>query len=248
MTYCYSSAHHVHPDVGNFMLFGEGEWLIRDDGTHLKFTRQHNTLLIDGKGQYGEGADAFDGSMLHALKIMPEITVHKTSDEVDHVSGEVTPAYPDSLGLKKFIRHLIYLKPDVLIVLDDIETDDVKDFELRFFPEQQKSKRDGNVFFTTGDKAKMRLEVLTPEGVEMNNEFIDAYPRAEYGPIPHPYYTFKIHKKDKSWRNAVAISWSQIDKEPMHVIINKDENIWTFTYNNKTFSFDWEKEQAEENM
>jgi hypothetical protein len=36
---------HVHPDANHFVLFGAGEWLIRDDGYHAKWTGQHNTLL-----------------------------------------------------------------------------------------------------------------------------------------------------------------------------------------------------------
>lgn len=34
---------HVHPDVNHFVLFGVGEWLIRDDGYAWKQTSQHNT-------------------------------------------------------------------------------------------------------------------------------------------------------------------------------------------------------------
>ena len=46
---------HVHPDANHFVLFGAGEWLIRDDGYRAKWTGQHNTLLVDGRGQMGEG-------------------------------------------------------------------------------------------------------------------------------------------------------------------------------------------------
>ena len=239
MTYCFSSAHHVHPDVGNFMLFGSGEWLIRDDGTHLKFTRQHNTLLIDGKGQYGEGADAFDGSMLHALKLMPEITVHATSEKYDHISGNVTPAYPQELGLEHYTRHLIYLKPDVLIVIDDIELDDSHDLELRFFPEQQKSTRDGNTFFTHGEKAKMRLESLTDSDIKLSSEMIDAYPRTEKGTEPHPYYVVRLEKYGKTWRNAVAISWSDAKEEPAKITFEQEDDLWKFTYYESTVTYDW---------
>ena len=42
---------HVHPDANHFVLFGGGQWLIRDDGYHPKWTGQHNTLLVNGRGQ-----------------------------------------------------------------------------------------------------------------------------------------------------------------------------------------------------
>jgi hypothetical protein len=239
MTYCFSSAHHVHPDVGNFMLFGSGEWLIRDDGTHKKFTRQHNTLLIDGKGQYGEGADAFDGSMLHALKAMPEITVHETSPQMDHMSGDVTPAYPQELGLEHFTRHLVYLKPDILIVIDDIEMDTAHNLELRFFPEQQKSTKSGSSFFTQGEKAKMRLEPLTEDDVTISAEAIDAYLRTAKGTDPHPYYAIRLAKSGKTWRNAVAISWSGVNEKPAQILLEQEGDLWKFIVKDSTVTFDW---------
>ena len=48
-------AGHVHPDAGHFVIFAEDEWQIIDDGYCRKLTSQHNALLIDGRGQVGEG-------------------------------------------------------------------------------------------------------------------------------------------------------------------------------------------------
>ena len=52
---------HVHPDANHFVLFGGGQWLMRDDGYQPKWTGQHNTLLVNGHGQLGEGAEWFNG-------------------------------------------------------------------------------------------------------------------------------------------------------------------------------------------
>ena len=35
----------------------------------------------------------------------------------DHSTGDATDAYAPKMGLKKFVRHLIFMKPDVLIVM-----------------------------------------------------------------------------------------------------------------------------------
>ncbi|MGC8642231.1 MAG: DUF4962 domain-containing protein, partial [Isosphaeraceae bacterium] len=52
---------HVHPDANHFVVFGDGEWLIRDDGYQPKWARLHNTLLVNGRGQTGEGEQWFNG-------------------------------------------------------------------------------------------------------------------------------------------------------------------------------------------
>ena len=46
-----------------------------------------------------------------------------------------TDAYAPGLGLQQFVRHLVFLKPDVLIVADEIRTKRESELELRFHPE-----------------------------------------------------------------------------------------------------------------
>src|ERR1039458_1808887 len=53
---------HSHPDANHFIIFGAGEWLIRDDGYTRKLTAQHNTLVVDGHGQLGEGGAWLNGA------------------------------------------------------------------------------------------------------------------------------------------------------------------------------------------
>ena len=51
---------HVHPDVNHFVLAAYGEWLVIDDGyADKKLTSNHNTILINGHGQLGEGDQWF---------------------------------------------------------------------------------------------------------------------------------------------------------------------------------------------
>ena len=78
---------HVHPDANHFVLFGAGAWLIRDDGYRPKWTGQHNTLLIDGRGQMGEGAQWFRGDEPLAHKARPTIALVRSTDAFDHMTG-----------------------------------------------------------------------------------------------------------------------------------------------------------------
>ena len=114
---------HVHPDANHFVLFGAGAWLIRDDGYRPKWTGQHNTLLIGGRGQMGEGAQWFRGDEPLAHKARPTITLVRSTDAFDHMQGNATAAYAPGLGLQQFVRNLVFLKPNVLIVADEVRAE-----------------------------------------------------------------------------------------------------------------------------
>jgi len=83
---------HVHPDANHFVLFGAGQWLLRDDGYRWKRTGQHNTLLIDGRGQLGEGNQWIAGSVPLAAKSRPKIVKAVASETFDHIGGAATAA------------------------------------------------------------------------------------------------------------------------------------------------------------
>ncbi len=89
---------------------------------------------------------------------------------IDQIAGDAAEAYPRDLGLRRFVRRLIFVKPDVLIVADDILLDKEASLELRFHPEQE-AVRDGNVFLATGKRATLRLEPLVSEGIQIAGEF-----------------------------------------------------------------------------
>ena len=47
---------HVHPDVNSFILWAHGQYLTGDSGyAGVPMTIEHNTILVDGKGQANEG-------------------------------------------------------------------------------------------------------------------------------------------------------------------------------------------------
>ena len=76
---------HVHPDANHFVLFGGGQWLLRDDGYRPKMTASHNTLMIDGLGQLGEGKHWFDAAAPLAAKSEPWVTETTTAPTIDRI-------------------------------------------------------------------------------------------------------------------------------------------------------------------
>lgn len=141
-----------------------------------------------------------------------------------------------NLGLRRFLRHVIFVKPDVLIVADDILLDKEAPLELRFHPEQE-AVRDGNVFLAKGKRATLRLEPLAAEGVQI-----------AAGPMPLPgqeghgkssVFTIRLSTRRSAWRNAVALSWSAAGKEPVRVTLRAAGDKWTFAVKDRPLTLDW---------
>lgn len=126
-------AGHVHPDAGHFVFFSGGQFLLRDDGySYMKMTENHSTILIDGKGQKGEGKMWFDYSPWLLDQRAPRILSVSSSCDVDVITCDVAPAYPPDSGLKKFIRTFRFHKPLRLEVQDELEAERPVIFESRF--------------------------------------------------------------------------------------------------------------------
>ena len=218
---------HVHPDANHFVLFAHGEWLLRDDGYRSKWTGQHNTLLIDGKGQMGEGKMWFQGSIPLTHRARPRILRTRSEPTVDTIAADAAQAYPSELGLRQFVRHILFIKPNVLVVADDIVLADERPLELRFHPEQDEAHRDGSAFLVHGRNSTLRIEPLTTDGVEVTAESLEGQDRKQGKTFQ--MFTVRLATTASVWRNAVAFSWAPRDQQPAQVTMTQDASKWEFS-------------------
>ncbi len=165
-TFSYDpGAGHVHPDAGAFQLFAYGDWLITDDRYAFKETVNQNTALINGIGQIGEGSMWFSGGSLYARGRGPKILRAFAGREFDYVIGDVTAAYKDKAGLKKFLRHVFHIKPDCWIIVDEFETKEPAKIELSFHSDFPFHRKGQGQYVAGGKKGRLRLTALWPEDV-----------------------------------------------------------------------------------
>ncbi|MGI6418898.1 MAG: DUF4962 domain-containing protein [Thermoguttaceae bacterium] len=235
---------HVHPDANHFVLFGAGEWLIRDDGYRAKWTGQHNTLLVDGRGQLGEGKQWFDGSRPLAVKSRPRILRAASTPALDHIVGEAAAAYPADLAIESYRRHLLFLKPDVVIVADEIRTTTTRELELRFHPESQDCRREGEAYVCAGKAATLRIEPLTAEAVHVEAAPLEVEGRQ--GEKGQTMFTVRLIRKAGAWRNAVAFSWSGSESPPRQVTFESKGSAAVFTCGRRQVTLDWATGEAAE--
>ncbi len=117
----YGSLLHSHECQNGFNIFYGGEPLFRNSGYYTsagddhskqwyRATRGHNLVLIDGKGQ-PRGAESY-GIISRFLD----------GEHMAYALGDASNAYGDA-GLRRFRRHLVLLRPDILVIYDDLEAD-----------------------------------------------------------------------------------------------------------------------------
>ena len=153
---------HVHPDVNHFVLIAYGKWLIIDDGYADKRTNQHNTIIINGFGQLGEGSTWFNSKEIISEKRKSAIIRAESNPVYDYVIGDAYNIYPDNVGLRKFLRHVIYLKPDLFIIVDELETQTPSTFEWLLHYEGILQKIQSNTFVLTNHGVNLKIEVILP--------------------------------------------------------------------------------------
>lgn len=126
------SSGHAHPDANSFIIFARGAYLTGDTGyAGLPMTEQHNTLLINGKGQAREG-DGHDVFAEVPYDLLNRIRISEVKVEQNQVivRGDATAAYEPELGLKKFVREFVYVPGAGFTVSDEVETTKAASFTI----------------------------------------------------------------------------------------------------------------------
>jgi len=161
---------HMHPDAGSLLLFAHGDWLITDGGYSRKQTAYRNTILVNGIGQTGEGSEWFEGVELRRKPRAPRIVRVERGDGYDIVSAELTPAYEPEAGAKSMLRHLVYLRPDCWVILDDLATDAPSTFDMYFHSDFPYERVDNQTYRTAGKSGALTVTSLSDVGVEQHIE------------------------------------------------------------------------------
>ncbi len=137
-------ANHEHADRNSFFYKYNGERLLNDHFRAaydwrepkwlLRLTEAHNAVLVDGKGhQYHNGEEGTNESQSEAHVIRFE-------DDGDRVwwTSDATQAYalvnPDITLVR---RTVLFDKPGVIVLFDEIEADTPVTSSVRFFPDNR---------------------------------------------------------------------------------------------------------------
>ena len=144
-------------------------------------TRAHNAVLVNGEGQKPRSPDAGG-----------RIVSSSFQDGLDYVAGDGTIAYEGRL--KRAWRHVLFVKPDLAVIVDDLEAPQPSTFQWMlhalnpFTIEDQEARLERN-------KAGVLVDYVSSQRLELRQSTgYDPPPDARYlASINHPGFPEQWH-------------------------------------------------------
>jgi len=154
---------HIHPDEGQVLYYGGGKWLLRDDSyVTPKWTKNHNVIIVNNKGQLGEGHRWFQGGVELNRKASVSL-VHKQFDNnSQYIVTDNTIMYPKGAGLKRWLRSVVTLAGGNVLIVDDIDVGGKGDVSTLFHLDHSAYAVDNDFVCLDGDDNRFTLKQLYP--------------------------------------------------------------------------------------
>ena len=153
---------HAHPDANSFIIWANGKYLTGDTGyLGIKQTDDHNTILVNGRGQERDGVyEMFKGVPNERLNMIRIAETWGNSDYF-YARGEAASAYYSDLGLRKFDRHFLYVSPEYFVVWDQFETEKPAEFTFLLNADREVNVQENVADLINGD-AGLRVIRVAP--------------------------------------------------------------------------------------
>jgi hypothetical protein len=200
--------YHAHRDSNHFCLFAGGQWLIRNAGYGLWDTKFHNTLTIDNYGQKGDKNPLVPAEEwpLPENHRFPRIISVESTPKIDRIRADATAAYAENSGLRGYQRELVFIKPNVLVVIDRVATRTPRNLCIRFWPETTLTAQPGGFYSSKVNGVELRVDLLYTGGSQVSAAAEPVVERNATKSTLRPAFT--LTNTTDNWTSVVALSWS----------------------------------------
>lgn len=181
--------HHGHLDVGHFVIYWQEEYFIGEIGRKGGYDEKyfddarfdypqassigHNVLYVNGEkqisGKYYKQPYNYD--------VGGKVIEFRTTAGQDYVIMDPTNAYPKK-ELKQWRRHVLLYKPEITLLLDEVQSKPGSLIEVRFHPGVD-YKIEGDIALLEGKAGNMALIPITHRDYELKpgrhgSQFVNA--------------------------------------------------------------------------
>jgi hypothetical protein len=180
---CQLNIGHDHEDANSFTLFRDGEWLIPENAYWGGYDADlHNSILIDGQGQYRPPANHYDLFPEDFVGTDARFETVANGSFFDYLASNATGRYRNINGLQNISRHVLYLRPDYFLILDNLAANSSHQYEaVVHFPD---NITQGNRWLsaTTPDGQIVGLNIVAPQNYNVSMDNSGEYPAAHIAP------------------------------------------------------------------
>jgi hypothetical protein len=184
---------HDHWDAGGFIIYGKNAnlapegWGSSNSVTECSKTEFHNTILVDGNGQWMDNnySDYFQYDPEFADH-RPEIIMVEQGADYSFAIADVTQAYGDEIT--GFIRHALFIRPDYFIIADKLSSAADRQFEWVIHYGDGDVTNDGGWIELPGDAdngSVLGLKVVKPTSYTYNQGIHSALHNGDWADIPY---------------------------------------------------------------
>jgi hypothetical protein len=162
----FGTQSHGYEAQNAFLLYAFGERLLIRSGRRdiygsdhhrnwMWHTKSVNSITVNGKSQ-GRRVPTAKGKILGFY----------TSEDFDYVAGEAGQAY--GRHLKRFTRHIVFVKPHAVLVFDRLEAPKASTFEWRLHAPTEMDVRGPRDIRVANGRAACRIAFLAPAGLDLD--------------------------------------------------------------------------------
>jgi hypothetical protein len=162
---CEFNTDHNHDDTNTFYLYRGGSWLAPESQGYDAFdTALHNTLLIDGAGQY---RPPFESNPADYVGSDGALTAVANLPHFDYLASDATGRYRTSGELRDVTRHVLFVRPGYFVMLDNLAADTPHTYEWISHIGQSALREGAWVRADAGDGQVLGIGVVAPAAFEV---------------------------------------------------------------------------------
>jgi len=222
----YGNISHAHPDENAFTIEAFGEALAIASGYYPWYgSDHHKNWQWETKSSNCITIDGGIGQVKRDAKSKGKIVRFETRDTYDYVLADASEAYQGLL--KKFLRHVVHIRPGFFIIFDEVEAPKPVTFEwwLHSFSKMRINEDNSSVLITQGN-ARLEVDFLRPEKLDLF-QFRGFPDPPEHGEIDQWHFTASTSSKTMSSKFiTLLVPYKENNKPEIsveHLIEKSDE-------------------------
>jgi hypothetical protein len=180
---CQLNIGHDHQDINSFTLFRAGEWLVPEDAYWGGYdTELHNSILIDGQGQYRPPLNRYEQYPEDFVGSDAVLKTVANTRSFDYLISDATGRYQNIDGMQDVSRYVLFLRPDYFLIVDNLAAASAHEYEaVVHFPDdidQENRWLSGS----TPDGQILGVNIIAPQAFNVSLDNSGTYPAAYIGP------------------------------------------------------------------